>query len=308
MTNVLVTGADGFTALNLIDRLFEDGESIVGIVRDSKPYITPFLKERNVTTVKGDITDFRIIERAVNDYDINTIYHLASQTIVRRAENNPIETYMTNVIGTLHVLETARKHDCFLYYSSTDKVYGECQAVTEDAPLVPKGVYSTSKAMSDIMVQQYARDFGLKVLVTRAVNIFGEWDTNPRIIPNTIRACLRGEDPVIFEGYDQIREYIYVGDLVKIILDLVGGGQTGIFNVSSGHASNQEDVVKEILKHFPERKPIREQAPEYSKIEICFQKFFIDKLLSALNPQFTTFEEGISKTVRWWKWWKAIVK
>jgi len=303
LENVLITGITGFVGANLAKKL-QDKYNVVGIVRDQLP-ICPLtlLEVENVTLVRGDINDFRLVQRVITDYDIDTIFHLAAQSIVRRAAKSVIPTFETNVIGTLNILEACRDSAVdVILFASTDKVYGERLNAKETDPLNPKEIYGASKAAADIIARVYAKNFDMNIIVTRACNIYGPGDINPRIIPNTIRACLKGHNPIIYKGMTSKREYIYIDDVVRAYMFLAENikGKGEVFNVGSGEVKDQEEVVFEILNHFPhldanyvditvEHMEIGEQSLNFDKIRKLGWKPKVD------------FEDGIEKTVEWFK-------
>lgn len=302
--SVLVSGVSGFTGSQLAKRLAELGAEVTGITRGEK-WDKP--NEQKVNLVKGDILDYLLIERVLAEYEIDICFHLAAQAIVRRALKSPQSTYWTNVIGTVNLLEACRHVgvDAFLY-TSTDKVYGEPDKlpIPEDAQLKGSGIYESSKVAADQIARAYATTFDLPVVVSRACNIYGPGDMNPRIIPNTIKACLRSEPPVIFKGIDSIREYIYVQDCIDAYLLLVENIEKTrgeVFNVGSGAVKKQAEVVKEIAQLF-KLKPKYVDPKPYVLKEIKSQYLSSEKIKKRLGwKSKVTFEEGVKRTVDWWK-------
>ncbi len=302
--NVLVTGITGFTGSRLAKKLVELGANVTGITRLER-WDEP--REEGVNLVKGDILDFFLVKRVLADYDIDICFHLAAQAIVGRALKSPVNAYQTNVIGTANMLEACRHTgiEAFLYVS-TDKVYGEPDKlpITEDMPLKGLGIYESSKVAADQMARAYATTFDLPVTVSRACNIYGPGDTNPRIIPNTIRACLRGEPPVIYRGIGSTREYIYVDDAVEAYISLVENIEKTrgeAFNVGSGEVKKQEEVVEEIANHFG-LKPVYAEPMPHMLREIKNQYLSSEKIRERTGWQSRVkFSEGIKMTIEWWK-------
>lgn len=302
---ILITGINGFVAGHLAKKLLEEGFEVVGTMRDFRPSAALFLLNiEDVDLALGDITDRRFVERVVADYDVKVICHLAAQSIVRRAISNPLETYLTNVIGTVNILEAARRHDCIVLYTSTDKVYGNSSSLPcrEFYSLKGMGIYENSKACADLICQAYANTYGLKVIITRACNIYGEADTNPRIIPNTIRSCMEGKNPVIYKGVSYKREYIYVGDVVDAYVKLISSPFYDVFNIGSGEVADQETIVKLILAHFPNLEPEYREPEFYMSKEIGDQCLDSSKIYEYLGWKAKVkLKEGIERTVNWWK-------
>ena len=299
----LVTGVKGFVGSCLAKRLVELGADVTGITHD-KRLDEPDLE---INLVRGDVSDPHFVERVLAEYEIDVCFHLAAQAIVRKAMKSPINTYRTNVLGTVNVLEACRHVgiEAFLY-TSTDKVYGEPDKlpIPEDAPLKASGIYESSKAAADRIVRAYAATFDLPTIVSRACNIYGPSDVNPRIIPNTIRACLRNESPVIFKGIESVREYIYVKDCIDAYLLLVENIEKtkgDVFNVGSGVVKKQSEVVEDIARLFG-LKPKYVDPKPYMLKEIKSQYLSSEKIRERLGwMSKVTFEEGIKDTVDWWK-------
>jgi len=307
MKNVLITGITGFVGANLAKKL-QDRCNVVGIVRDILP-VSPFtlLEVENVTLVRGDINCLKLLQRVIADYDIDTVFHLAAQAIVRRSMKSTIPTFETNVMGTVNILEACRDSAVdVILYTSTDKVYGEQLNARETDPLKPEEIYGASKAAADIICQTYAKVYDLPVIITRACNIYGPGDTNPRIIPNTIRVCLRGDNPVIYKGVVGLREYIYIDDVINAYIFLAENlrVQGEVFNIGTGEVKSQEDVVFEILNHFPNSEPNYVDISVEIK-EIQKQSLNCDKIKKLGWKPRVSFEEGIERTVGWWKWIKG---
>lgn len=302
--NVLITGATGFVGSNLAKRLVELGAEVTGITRGEKRDVSA---DKAINLVKGNILNYSLLERVLAEYEIDVCFHLAAQSIVRRGLKSSKNTFATNVIGTTNMLEACRHvgAEAFLY-TSTDKVYGEPDKLPtpEDAQLKASGIYESSKAAADQIARAYASTFDLPVIVSRACNIYGPSDLNPRIIPNSIRACLRNKPPVIYEGIESVREYIYVDDCVDAYIHLVENVEKtrgDVFNVGSGVVKNQAEVVEEIAKLF-NLKPTYAKPNPYMFKEIKSQYLTSEKINQKLGWKAKVgFEDGIKRTVDWWK-------
>jgi CDP-glucose 4,6-dehydratase len=216
---VLVTGATGLVGAWLTRRLREAGGHVVCLVRDWVPQcelVRSGLIEQ-VTVVRGDIRDRECLERAIGEYETDTVIHLAAQTIVGIANRNPISTFESNIQGTWNMLEACRRSPVVrsVVIASSDKAYGHQDHLPygEDTPLEGRHPYDVSKSCADLIAQSYATSFGLPVAVTRCGNFYGGGDLNwNRIVPGTIRSVARGERPVIRSDGEYIRDYFYVED------------------------------------------------------------------------------------------------
>jgi CDP-glucose 4,6-dehydratase len=218
---VLVTGIGGFVGSGLAEELVRRGANVVGIVRDSPG--SRLLEVRGLTDridlVRGSITEPGLAERAINEYFVDTVFHLAAQAIVTVANANPLSTFESNVAGTWQVLEGARRCPTVtrVVVASSDKAYGN-QAILpyrEDTTLEGIYPYDASKVCTDVLARCYATSFGLPVAVVRCANIYGPGDLNwNRLIPGTIRSALEGSDPLIRSDGTLERDYLYLGDAV----------------------------------------------------------------------------------------------
>ena len=222
---VLVTGCTGLLGSWLTAALVDAGAAVVGLVRDEVPHshLRRSGYERRIAIVRGDVTDYALVERALNEYEIETVFHLAAQTIVPIANRAPLSTFETNIKGTWTVLEAARRTPTVarIVVASSDKAYGVHDSLpyTEDAPLLGCYPYDVSKACADLIARAYAATYDLPLAVTRCANLYGGGDLNwSRIFPGTIRSALRGERPVIRSDGTMVRDYLYVRDAVSAYL------------------------------------------------------------------------------------------
>ena len=214
-----VTGATGLVGGWLVRRLLDLGTDVICLVRDWVPQselVHTRLIEQ-VKVVRGDVREQAFLERALGEYEIDTVFHLAAQTIVGIANRNPVSTFETNVQGTWALLEACRRSPTVkqIVVASSDKAYGDQEKLPydEDAPLQGQHPYDVSKSCADLIAQTYAVTYGLPVVITRCGNFYGGGDLNwNRIVPGTIRSILRGERPIIRSDGSYIRDYFYVED------------------------------------------------------------------------------------------------
>ena len=295
--NILVTGGTGFIGSHFIAEL-KKRNNIIVLMRDlSSALWTKWLNEAlyGCTIVQGDLLNKNVIRRILAEYNINWTFHFAAQAIVSSALKDPFGTFQTNVTGTVNLLEACRQTDIEkIYIQSTDKVYGERMNAKEEDPIVSTGIYETSKSCQDLVAQTFAQTYSLNILIGRGCNAYG-YDLAKRIIPNTIRNCIIGKPPTIYENEETIRQYIFIDDLVNATNFLVKNQVKGIFNIGTNDVLSQEEVVKSICKFFPltprlvkREKPLKEiqrQSIDWSKIKNL-----------GWNPSFT-FEEAIQVTI-----------
>ena len=214
-----VTGATGLVGGWLVRRLVDAGADVVCLVRDWVPQseLARSGVIEQVKVVRGDVRDQAMLERALGEYEIDTVIHLAAQTIVTIANRNPVSTWETNVQGTWALLEACRRTPTVkqIVMASSDKAYGDHDNLPydEETPLRGRHPYDASKSCSDLISQAYAVSYGLPVVVTRCGNFYGGGDLNwNRIVPGTIRSVLRGRRPIIRSDGEYVRDYFYVED------------------------------------------------------------------------------------------------
>ncbi len=226
--NVFITGADGFVGSWITKELVHQGANVTILVRDLVPRspLRSMPEEfSNLTSVVvGSITDYKTIERAFNEYEVEACFHLAAQTIVGTANRSPLSTFESNILGTWNVLEAARTSKLLqrIVIASSDKAYGD-QELPYSEDMCLKGIhpYDVSKVCADLLAQSYYTTYGLPVGITRCANIYGGGDLNfSRIVPDTIRSIYHNQDPIIRSDGTPVRDYLYVMDTVNGYLTL----------------------------------------------------------------------------------------
>ena len=310
---VLVTGATGLVGAWLTRRLRDAGADVVCLVRDWVPQcelVRSGLID-HLKVVRGDIRDRDCIERAIGEYETDTVIHLAAQTIVGIANRNPISTFESNIQGTWNLLEACRRSTGVksVVIASSDKAYGHQDKLPygEDTPLAGRHPYDVSKSCADLIAQAYAATFSLPVAVTRCGNFYGGGDLNwNRIVPGTIRSVLRGERPVIRSDGQYIRDYFYVEDgaaaymLLAEQLHLRPELAGLAFNFSNETEVTVIDLVNRIL-HAMESK-LEPLVLNQASNEIRRQYLNAERArqMLAWSPLFT-LDTGIGRTISWYR-------
>jgi CDP-glucose 4,6-dehydratase len=268
--NVFVTGCTGLLGSHLCGQLVANGANVVGLVRDYVPKSRIYSEEINsrMVTVRGNIENFGLVERALNEYEIDTVFHLAAQTIVSIANKNPLSTFHSNIMGTWNVMEACRRNTGVqrIIVASSDKAYGDQKVLpyTEETPLLGKFPYDVSKSCSDLIAHTYYHTYRLPVCITRCGNFYGPGDLNfNRLVPGTIRSVLNAKAPILRSDGTYIRDYFYVKDGAEAYLylaqkmdELPIHGEA--FNFSNELQITVIDLVKRILLLMsrPELEPI----------------------------------------------------
>jgi CDP-glucose 4,6-dehydratase len=309
----LVTGATGLLGYWLTTRLVAAEADVVCLVRDWVPqseFVRQGLLER-VKVVRGDVCDYEVLERTLNEYEVDTVFHLAAQTIVGIANRNPLSTFQTNVQGTWNVLEACRRNPAVhsVVTASSDKAYGDQAELpySEDTPLEGRHPYDVSKSCADLIAHAYAVSYSLPVAVTRCGNFYGGGDLNwNRIVPGTIRAVVRGERPVIRSDGQYIRDYFYVEDGAAAYMLLAEElsqrpelrGQA--FNFSNQLQIPVLDLVWRILSHM--ESTLAPEVRNEATNEIRHQSLSAEKARRVLNwaPLFD-LDEGLRRTITWYR-------
>jgi len=223
--NIFITGATGFLGSWLTKYLLEENSNITALVRDwvpkSKLLSDNYINKINL--VRGNIEDYLLLERIINEYEIDTVFHIAAQTIVGIANSNPLSTFESNIKGTWNILEASRKAPKLkkIIVASSDKAYGEQKILpySENTSLIGRHPYDVSKSCADLICRSYYETYGLPVCVTRCGNFYGGGDLNfNRIIPGAIRSILNNEPPIIRSDGSFIRDYFYIEDAVLAYL------------------------------------------------------------------------------------------
>jgi CDP-glucose 4,6-dehydratase len=259
--NVFVTGATGLLGSWLVEELLHRGAEVTCLVRDWVPtsrFVSLGLPER-ANLVRGELEDSSLLLRSLNEYEIDTVFHLGAQTIVGTAARSAIGTFGANVAGTWNLLEACRLLPRLIQrviVASSDKAYGpqEHLPYTEDMPLQGRSPYDVSKSCADLIAMSYYHTYGVPVAITRCGNLYGAGDLNyNRLVPGTIRFALRGERPIIRSDGLYVRDYFYVKDAVAAYLCLAeqmpGEHATGqAFNFGTETPATVLDVVNLILR------------------------------------------------------------
>ncbi len=309
----LVTGGTGLVGSWLVRKLIEEGAPVVCLVRDWIPE-SELIHGRTIDRVKvvrGDVRDAALVERTLGEYEIDTVFHLAAQTIVGIANRNPVSTFETNIQGTWIMLEACRRSPAVkqIIVASSDKAYGS-QAIlpySEETPLQGTHPYDVSKSCADLIAHAFHATYQLPVLITRCGNFYGGGDLNwNRIVPGTIRSVLRGQRPVIRSDGQYIRDYFYVEDGAAAYLLLAE--QLAARPELSGHAFNLSNELNVTVLQLVERilaamgSSLKPEVRNESSNEIREQHLSAAKARRMLgwSPLFN-LDEGLALTIDWYR-------
>ncbi len=309
---VLVTGCTGLLGSWLTAGLLEAGADVVGLIRDDVPQsqLARSGALARIRVARGDVSDYATVERVINEYEVEAVFHLAAQTIVGIANRAPLSTFETNIKGTWVTLEAARRSPTVkrIVVASSDKAYGAQPVLpyTEDMPLHGLHPYDASKSAADLIAQTYAHTYRLPIAITRCANLYGGGDLNwNRIVPGTIRSALQGERPIIRSDGSPLRDYLYVKDAVRAYMLLAVAldrpdvrGQA--FNCSADAPLSVLEITRLVLALSP-NPHLEPVVLNEAKNEIQDQYLDGGKLRRAIgwSPQWTT-EAALRETFAWY--------
>lgn len=308
-----VTGATGFVGANLVARLVRDGARVFCLERDEvQPNSLDLLSLRDkVTVVNGSVDDLALMQRILNEYEIDAVFHLAAQALVGAANRSPVSTFESNVRGTYLLLEACRLSSTVgrVVVASSDKAYGAHDRLpyTEDFKLNAVYPYDVSKACTDLISLSFAHTFGTPVSVTRSANIYGPADANlSRIIPGTILSVLKGERPIIRSDGTPVRDFIFTDDIVAgymLLAERIDEARGEAFNFGSGKPIAMTDLVNKIVALMGRQDELAPQIMLQTKIEneIDAQYLASEKVAARFGwtPQIS-LDEGLRRTIEWY--------
>jgi CDP-glucose 4,6-dehydratase len=309
---VLVTGAGGLLGSWLVSSLIAERARVVVLLRDLVPeaLLETSGDRRRAISVVGDVCDGALIERVLAEYEIDTVFHLAAQTIVEHALRNPVGTFRSNIEGTWELLDACRRsgRPTRIVVASSDKAYGEQAELPyrEDQPLQGRHPYDVSKSCTDLIAQSYAWSYDLPVVVTRCGNLYGGGDLNfNRLIPGSIRDALAGRRPTLRSDGTPLRDYLYVEDAVDAYMSLALRAHEPeirgeAWNFSTETPMTASAVVERVLRACgrPDLEPVVLGTATH---EILSQHLSSEKARDRLGwaPAYG-LEHGFERTVAWY--------
>ncbi|MFI5089596.1 MAG: NAD-dependent epimerase/dehydratase family protein [Terriglobales bacterium] len=310
---VLVTGATGLLGSWLTKRLLEHSCEVTALVRDwvPKSELVRSHALELVNVVRGDLSSPHELERILGEYEIDTVFHLAAQTVVGVANRNPLSTFESNIRGSWNLLEACRRSPRVkaIVVASSDKAYGEQPLLPyrEDMPLQGQHPYDVSKSCVDLIAHSYAVSFGLPVVITRCGNFFGGGDLNwNRIVPGTIRSVIRGERPVIRSDGHSVRDYLYVEDgsaaYMMVAEHLIKRPELRgmAFNFSNENQISVIQLATKILQKMNSK--LEPEILNQATNEIRHQYLSAERARNILgwSPLFS-LDEGLQRTIKWYQ-------
>ena len=323
MRRYLVTGGAGFIGSNFILYMLNKYEDITIINLDNLTYagnlenLKSIENDERYTFVKVDICNKELVSSLFKANDINYVVHFAAESHVDRSIKEPEIFAMTNVLGTVNMLNCAKeawetkdgfKEGVKFLHVSTDEVYGSLGAegfFRENTPLDPHSPYSSTKAGSDFMVKAYADTYKMPVNITRCSNNYGPFQFPEKLIPLLINNCLQHKELPVYGDGMNIRDWLFVEDHAKAIDMVINGGRLGeIYNVGGHNERTNIQIVNTVISYINENvdKDVTENLIKYVEDRLGHDKRYgiaPDKIKEELGwyPE-TTFEVGIKKTIK----------
>jgi CDP-glucose 4,6-dehydratase len=308
-----VTGATGLVGARLVGRLVDEGADVVCLVRDWVPQsevVRTGLLEQ-ITVVRGDVRDQALLERVLAEYEADTVFHLAAQTIVTIANRNPVSTFETNVGGTWALLEACRRNPTVkqIVLASSDKAYGEQRELPyrEETPLQGTHPYDVSKSCGDLIGRAYALTYDLPLAITRCGNFYGGGDLNwNRLVPGTIRSVLRGDRPVIRSDGSFTRDYFYVEDGAAAYMSLAEwlaanpDGRGEAFNFSNEEQLSVLELVRRLLELMGSELEPEIRNESSNEIQAQYLSAAKARELIGWRPLFS-LDDGLRRTIDWYR-------
>jgi CDP-glucose 4,6-dehydratase len=309
-----VTGATGFVGAHIVLSLLEKGAKVVCLQRDAvRANSLDMLGLRpKVTVINGSLEDLALLQRILNEYEIEAVFHLAAQALVGVANRSPISTFETNIRGTYLLLEACRQTQTVkrVVVASSDKAYGSHDLLPyqEDFPLQGRFPYDVSKTCTDLIAQSFAFSFQLPVTVTRSANIYGEGDLNlSRIIPGTILSILKNERPIIRSDGSPIREFIHVEEVANgylLLAEKIEEAKGEAFNFGTNEPIQMVNLVEKILSLMEKKDELPPNILLQTKIEreIDAQYLSANKISEKFGwSAKIRLDEGLKRTIQWYQ-------
>jgi len=315
----LVTGGCGFIGSHVIDELLKN-KNIEKIINIDKlgvgSDINNVAQNPRVVNYYTDICDEKI-NTIFEEYLPGYIIHLAAESHVDRSISDPLSFVNSNVVGTGNILECMRKYvpDARMVHVSTDEVYGHLHhddyPFLETTPLSPRSPYSASKAGSDMLAFSYRSTFGLDITVTRCCNNYGPRQHNEKLIPTIFRTLHQGKKVPVYGDGTNMREWIYVSDHAKAILEILYiEDSKSLYNIWGAERFQNIDLIRKIIKHLinvDERYDRGYLISNYIEYvtdrpghDLCYKMESIYNNIETLKNQIN-FDDGIIKTLSYYK-------
>ena len=311
---VLLTGAGGFVGAHLARQLIAKGARVVCLLRSSAKINALDLLDlrQQIEAVEGSLENLPLLEDILRQFRIDTVFHLAAQSIIGTAAHSPLATFESNIRGTYLLLEACRLTGIprRILVASSDKAYGAHDTLpyTEDSPLLGTSPYAVSKACTDLLARSFAETYHLPVTICRSTNVYGPADLNfSRIVPGTFLSLLQGQSPVIQSDGTPLRQLVHVEDLARGYLRLAEeaerfAGQS--FNFGSSPPIQIRALVDRLVDvaGFTDRLPPKVLLSPRPDHKLDAQILSTEKALTLLGWEARiSLDDGLATTWAWYR-------
>ena len=302
---ILVTGGAGFIGSNVVDRFVALGHE-VAVFDNFSSGVREFVNAK-ARLFEGDLTDAAAVESCLAEFRPEVVDHHAAQIDVRKSVEDPIHDARTNILGALALLQSCTRHQVrkFVYASTGGALYGEGRTLpaTEDHPVNPESPYGVSKHTLEHYLFLWKLLHGLDYTVLRYPNVYG-----PRQNPHGeagvnaifIGLMLHGKRPKIFGTGDQVRDYLYVGDVVDANVIALENGSGEMLNLGTGVGTSVNDIVRELNAILGTRLDPIHEPPRAGEVQRIYLDATRAKQVLGWAPK-VSFRDGLTRTVEWSK-------
>lgn len=330
LKTILVTGGAGFIGSHLVEALLQQGFKVINLDKltyAARPLLAATTEPHpSYVAIEGDITDLPLLQHIFSAYQPDAVMHLAAESHVDNSINYATDFIDTNIVGTFRLLEAARLYYHGLsggrarqfrfHHISTDEVFGqlgaEDPAFTEDSAYRPRNPYAATKAAADHLVRAWSNTYQLPVVITHSSNNYGPGQHPEKLLPKMILNALAGQPLPIYGDGLQTRDWIFVTDHVKALLEVLMHGRVGeTYLIGGGNEHTNLEMVGRVcnilqllqppcrpgLQHYAELMTYVSDRPGHDRRYATD----ISKIRTELQWQpKTLLQQGLSETVRWY--------
>ncbi|MGH2675351.1 MAG: dTDP-glucose 4,6-dehydratase [Actinomycetota bacterium] len=305
--NVLVTGGAGFIGSHFVDRVLDDRPGDRVTVLDALTYagtkenLAHREEDDRFRFVHGDIVEAEVVDPLVKDADL--VLNFAAESFVDRSIEDARPFAVTNVQGTLTILDACRRHDVRMVQVSTDEVYGSIRdgAFTEESPLQPNNPYSATKAGADLLCRSYHRTYDMDVRIFRGPNAYGPRQNPEKAIPTFAIAAVQGRPLPVYGDGSNRREWLFVGDFAGAVLTVADRGEPGeVYNGGGGHEVPNVELARAIGRLSGASEELISFVEDRPGHDFRYSMVW-DRLRGLGWKRAVTFDEGLRRTVEWFR-------